>query len=645
MKKIAFILAFVTVTFCLAQTSENKRFKAWLDLARANIGTNPGASRTYLDSIKNHLKGSPSEKQILAETQKMMGTYYYRIGNYDSSIYAYQEAGRLFNEMDSLLDQAKVQVNISMTYARTGDYEPAIKYATEALVLFEKLNDSKGIGIAYNMIGQVYFYNNEFSRARDYFKLYVAHSIDSIELAGGYSNLGSAYERLENYDSALFFVKKSLALHELTGNPYGLGGCHENLGAIYSATGNIRKGIEEYRKAMPYYESVDNKAGLLQVNSNLGTLHKNLKDYRNAEVFASRALEMARVMDEKNIERQSLQDLSEIMEQTGNTPAALGYYKAFHSINDTIFNQETRKNIEQINIAYETQKKTQQIELLSQQNELKEATIQRNVILISALVALLFLGGVLFYLWRRQYRLKQEAVLQEQKVRFRELQINAVIDSQEKERQRFASDLHDGMGQLISALQVNIQSIKLNQHLNDRDQLVETSEHLLTEIRDEIRNIAFNLMPPVLLKEGLVAAVQELARRLNKISDISATFNAYDVPARFSNLAEISLYRIIQELISNILKHASASQISVSITGLENEIVVMIEDDGEGYDLTSFKHSQTGNGWHTIQTRLNLIKGTIHFDTVKGRRNNTTTITLSKNSIVDTKETLEGKYT
>lgn len=639
-------MALVVVAFCHAQTTENGKLREWLDLARTHIGTDPAASRSYLDSIRSNLKGSPVEKQILAETQKMMGTFYYRIGKYDSSIYAYQQAGQLFTEMDSLLDEAKVQVNISMTYARTGDYEPAIKYATEALELFEKLNDSKGIGIAYNMIGQVYFYNNNFTRAREYFKLYVEHSVDSTELAGGYGNLGAAYERLQHYDSALLFVKKALALHEITGNPYGLGECHENLGAIYSATGDIKKGIDEYRKAIPYYEGVDNKAGLLQVNSNLGTLHKNLKDFRNAEVFASRALEMARALDEKNIERQSLHDLSDIMEQTGNTSAALRYYKAYHAINDTIFNQETRKNIEQINVAYETQKKTQQIELLSQQNGLKEATIQRNVILILGLVALLVLGGFLFYLWRRQYQLKQAAVLQEQKVRFRELQINAVIDSQEKERQRFASDLHDGMGQLISALQVNIQSIKSNEQLDSRDELVETSEHILAEIQNEIRNIAFNLMPPVLLKEGLVAAVNELVRRLNKISNTTATFSAHDVPARFSNVAEISLYRIVQELISNILKHANASQISISITGLDDEIVVMMEDNGEGYDLSKFQQSQTGNGWHTIQTRLNLIKGTIHFDTMKGRRNNTTTITLSKNLILDSEaKSVEQKNT
>jgi signal transduction histidine kinase len=213
-------------------------------------------------------------------------------------------------------------------------------------------------------------------------------------------------------------------------------------------------------------------------------------------------------------------------------------------------------------------------------------------------------------------------------MRLREAQITAVIDSQEKERKRFASDLHDGMGQLITALQLNIQTIKQHNGLEKTISQVENSEHLLNEIQMEIRNIAFNLMPPVLVKEGLVPAVRELARRVNKSGTVNIELATHDLPTRFSPLAEVSIYRIIQELVSNMMKHSGANSITISFTGFPDEVVLTLEDNGHGYDLALFQNSKQGNGWSTIQTRLKLVKGQIEFDTVKGRKGSTVIINV-----------------
>lgn len=625
MIKFTYVTVFLLLLYCPTFGQDKEETVKWLNEAKQNIAYNPDLSRAYLDSMKPYLDKNRDEKYLRAEHDKLLGVFFYRKGAYDSSVLYYKRAGITYQQLDSVLDQAKVKVNLSMTYARTGDFEDAIGHATESLVLFERINDTKGMGVAYNMIGQVYFYNNDFNKALQYFKYYIHNAKDSIEQAGGFSNIGSTFEKLEQYDSALFYVNLGLKYHMALNSPYGIGAAHESLGSLYNINGNPRKGIEEYLKAIPYYNTVENNAGLLQVNTSIGALYKNLHDYKNALVYSQRALGMARKLGERYVERETLRIISEIMEKLGKHEASLEYYKAFHVLNDTIYNQETRKNIEEINVAYESNKKTQQIEFLNQENKLKAAANQRNILLITALVILLILLGVVFYLSRHRTKLQQQTILQEQKVRFREMQINAVIDSQEKERKRFASDLHDGMGQLVSALQINIQSIKQNDNLEKRDGLVQNSEQILTEIQDEIRNIAFNLMPPVLVKEGLVSAIEELARRINK-ADIKTNFIVHGVNERFTSLQEISLYRIIQELVSNILKHAKATELSISITGYEDEVIFLIEDDGDGYDLNSFQNSKYGNGWQTIQTRLNLIQGTIQFDTLVGRKNNTTSI-------------------
>lgn len=326
------------------------------------------------------------------------------------------------------------------------------------------------------------------------------------------------------------------------------------------------------------------------------------------------------------------QGLARNYEAAGDFKNSSKYYGLVAAAKDSVYQHANTEALANMQTKYETEKKEQQISLLNSENKLKEATIERNYFLIGGLVSFILLSALGIYLWRYRDQQKQKAVLQEQKERLREAQLGAVIDSQEKERKRFASDLHDGMGQLISALQLNINAIRNNRSPETRDNLFENSESILSDIHTEIRNIAFNLMPPVLIKEGLLSGLGELARRINKSDALKVSIVQHDIPQRFNEVCEISLYRVMQELLSNILKYSKATQITVSFTGFDDEIVVTVEDDGDGYDLNKFQNSE-GNGWRNINSRLNLIKAAIEFDVVPGRKNNTIIINVPMTSV------------
>ena len=266
--------------------------------------------------------------------------------------------------------------------------------------------------------------------------------------------------------------------------------------------------------------------------------------------------------------------------------------------------------------------------LLDQENSIQKAKNDRNTLLILGLMLILFLLLLVFILWRRQSSISQQKVLSEQKTRLREAQIQAVISSEEKERKRFASDLHDSMGQLVSALSINIQGLK--NASNDplvRNEIVDNSTVLLHDIQREIRNIAFNLMPQVLTKEGLIPALEELCVRISKSNQVSASIQTFGMNARLIEVFEVSLYRILQEWISNVLKYSDATEILIQFTSHHNEIIITVEDDGSGFDLSTFENSK-GNGWRNITTRLNLIKGKLDIDTQAGRKNTTITISI-----------------
>jgi signal transduction histidine kinase len=144
-------------------------------------------------------------------------------------------------------------------------------------------------------------------------------------------------------------------------------------------------------------------------------------------------------------------------------------------------------------------------------------------------------------------------------------------------------------------------------------------------------------MPQTLMNEGLVAAVQELIKRINSANQLQVKLSVLDVSQRLGEVAEVSLYRIIQEFLSNIMKYSQASQVYLGLTQHDDELVLTIEDDGIGYDLSKFMNSQ-GNGWRNINTRLNLIKGELEVDTQEGRKGSSILITISKENIISNKD-------
>ena len=136
----------------------------------------------------------------------------------------------------------------------------------------------------------------------------------------------------------------------------------------------------------------------------------------------------------------------------------------------------------------------------------------------------------------------------------------------------------------------------------------------------EIRGIAFNLMPQTLIQSGLVPALEEMAMRMNESGKVFMKVSGFDLPSRLEELQEISLYRVIQEWLNNILKYSEATSIDLQLVGYEDEISIVVEDNGNGVDPAVLSQGK-GHGWRNIQTRLTLIRATWEIDSrpaVKG---------------------------
>jgi len=283
------------------------------------------------------------------------------------------------------------------------------------------------------------------------------------------------------------------------------------------------------------------------------------------------------------------------------------------------FQMDFRRNtleINRLNVELETQEK-ENANLQLKQN--------RNW-LISALagVALLFVASYFAYTNQRSKNkiqakekevqaMKLEKVLKDQEI----FGIDAMIEGQEKERQRMAGDLHDNLGSLLAALKLHFHSLKGKKDFteSDPDELLQKTDALLEEAYQKVRGMAHAGNAGVNAQEGLLPAVKNFASKVSILNRLSIEVEEHGMNSRLENTLEITIFRIIQELITNIIKHAQASEVVIHLTHYEDTINLMVEDNGVGFDLSQVKPSG-GMGLHSIQKKIENLGGRVTIDSI-----------------------------
>ncbi len=203
---------------------------------------------------------------------------------------------------------------------------------------------------------------------------------------------------------------------------------------------------------------------------------------------------------------------------------------------------------------------------------------------------------------------------------------NAIISGEEKERKRIASNLHDGLGQYLSALRMHMQVIKDNIELEKYENILS----LIDSGISEYRSVSHNLIPPVLNKDGLDNALNFMVEKLNTASPIKITYKSNLNELKINDKIEIELYRIVQELVNNSLRHAEAKIINITLKNNKSKMLrIVVEDDGKGFDVKKLMASSIdGIGLSNIINRIHMLKGKIQIDSVVNKK---TTISININ--------------
>jgi signal transduction histidine kinase len=225
--------------------------------------------------------------------------------------------------------------------------------------------------------------------------------------------------------------------------------------------------------------------------------------------------------------------------------------------------------------------------------------------LLIAIIIVFFIISIVSY-HRRYIRLQRERIFAE-------------ITIQENERRRIATDLHDSLGPLLSSVKLQINSIAINDA--EDQQIINRAGRHLDEIISSIREISYNLLPNTLQRKGLPEAVREFISHINSKHVLNIRFyqmKEFIIPPE----KEIHLFRMIQEIVQNTLKHAQAKDLQIALGQENSNVLILTKDDGIGFDIDKARKETTGLGLKSIESRAEILRGVINMESIPGQGTN-----------------------
>lgn len=610
-------------------TTDTLRTPLLRKLAWHYLAYNPQQSAPYLTEL-NSIANHTNDKFLLAITDNYFGIKNRLDGKYGPAIDYFQKALEFYRSDDKYKNAATGPLfNLALIYKNLGDYARALKMNFEILGVHENSGNTAMISQTYNAIGNTYKDLVKYPEAIEFFDTaYTVAKMGShlAEMALSIRNKANVFLEMKQFEQSIPLTLESLEIElEREFNP-GLAASYESLANAYS-------GLEEPTKALKYILDA------IEINDSLGLVRElivnylvaadifhRLRDLVKAEHYAAAARTKSRKIKDIESELLAEQQLAVIYELQNEYTLAIQSHKSAASLHDSLFNRDKLELMQNYEILYEVEKKETEIRNLAQQNILSNLAIDRQKKLRSVLVGGIILLLISIILIARILQLRisaqklkreNEQVIYSKKIAQLEYQqksiaMNSMLNGQEKERARIAKDLHDGLGSLLSTIKYQFESIiDRATRQKETNSLVHTGE-LLDTACDEVRRIAHNMMPQALSEFGLVAAVEDLADSVRK-TGIEVFVEVLDPYLdRLPLDQENAIYRIIQELLQNCIKHAEAKRIIIQFSCFDETMIVTVEDDGIGFDTSKQK---SGMGLQNIRTRIEVLKGDLEIDT------------------------------
>lgn len=622
-----------------------------------------GDDAIFADSLTRLIEGTPSDsskcinayklatlyginkKQDLSETYqnlantisersnsaylKHMGMFYnaYRFiskGDVESYTQAMVNVNKLlkpYHDTLALIIRAQALKNLSVLFQIKQEEAKAMRVLlTEAIPLAKQSGNAETLAHLYKMVAVLFINLNEPDKANKYLeqavKLIGQGNRRSFMLNESKIEIYTVYAEnavaMGKFQAAKAVLDKSFAILKKYPNS-NLNGCYYySLGYFFHKQNQFNKAIENYNKGIEKTQLYGDRLSLTRIQFAKYKSLYALNCFTEARdiLIQMEAEGTYFAQDKKN----NYKEIMKCCEKIGDVKNGYLYAQKYIQLSDSLYEVKREKEVLELETKYNAVEKEKQIVTLKAQHEqaqLKAENERLNSFLLTVL-ALFFLVA-LFFLWKN-YKSQKKIAAQQQLNHKQQLEaldhqknievMQAIITTEELERKRIARDLHDGIGSRLSALKMKVADVKgMSENPNDMAAVT----NLLNMSISELRQVAYNLLPEALLKLGLENALQDLCDSL-KSESVRVNFHANQLKNDIIEAHQIVIYRIVQELVNNALKHAQCTEILVDCSQNGSLVLLAVEDNGLGYSNEKIKATE-GLGLKNLKNRVEMLNG------------------------------------
>ncbi len=426
------------------------------------------------------------------------------------------------------------------------------------------------------------------------------------------------------YDESRYHFKKALALNNSKDKYFEVRTIH-NFSTLYNEYLNLPDSALYYLKKN-YAFLIENKIGKNDLCNNLinqAASYYYLGNSKKAITLLQKADSLPLNHSVFKTKASIYRFLAFNYEQLGDYKHAFDNYLLSTNYNDSLNSYDKSIAIADIETKYNTKEK----EL---ENTVLKNNIKTNRIFLYTFLGLLFASIIIGYLIvknarRREKIADQGKLIEQQKLekalKEYELQsIDLMLEGQEKERERIANDLHDNLGSMLATLKLNFENLKLrkNELAGEENKLYERTDELIEEAYQKVRRLAHAKNAGVIANEGLLPAIKKLAEKLTLPGKITVQVVDFGFDSRLDNTLEIAIFRMVQELSTNIIKHSQATEATIHLTHHDDNINIIIEDNGVGFNPKS-TGNENGMGLQAIKRKAAQLGGSLSLDSTPGK--------------------------
>lgn len=558
------------------------------------------------------------------------------LANYDSAIYYYKKALPYSVEANYRRGSGGLYINLGNAYQYKGEFNNVIDNYIKGIKIFEEIKDSSRLGMSYENLASFYSSLKNHDKEIEYLTkaLHIIPNNDDERLSYAFGDLGLAYLSTNQTEKAFANFKKADSISKRLDDNRLTFFAQRNFGEYYSSKKQFDKAIPYFENALTNINQVNDAYYKNDVLLQLGQTYSEVNEYAKAIHFLEEAVSLSKTNNALEIEQKAHWSLSNIYGILQKPEKAYQELKISTQLKDSLLNESHLKQINLLEKQYASEKKDKelakkqidlehnQLELSKKQNEITLATIGSILLLLS------ILG--LWYVFRQRQKLKNieiSKLKQQQDI----TKLQALIEGEEKERNRLAQELHDGINGDLSSIKYQLSSVKTDDFSAESKSIFEKTIAMIDFSCQQVRNISHNLSPMTIRDFGLITSIKNYCSKLESIHPIAINFQHFGNEISLPKSIETVIYRIVQELVNNIIKHADATNALVQINTHDDTMFITVEDNGKGFKNDS---KNSGIGLKNIASRIAFLNA--NFEEEHNKNGTTFTIHIDLKNIPTT---------